>query len=157
MVSALKYCMIFRTGMCIYLMSLLYFNIISLKPFSNVKNIFKTPVTCCCNYFLISFPNHEHILLFVNHPGLFIFNCSFSRCRSNSGSGVNNSLKEKDHRPSRTPWTKDGACWGFDDGNFVPGKNFPAFVYVQSSITNFKKHLIFIYWNPQHAARTGWA
>lgn len=32
---------------------------------------------------------------------------------------------------------------------------FPAFVYVQSSIKNFKKCLIFIYWNPQHAARQG--
>lgn len=50
-------------------------------------------------------------------------------------------LKKSSHRPPNTPWTTDGVCQALQWPIFF------AFVYVQNSITNFKKCLIFIYRN----------
>lgn len=41
---------------------------------SNGKNICLSPVICSGKYSSVSFPKHEHILLFLNHPGsLYLF------------------------------------------------------------------------------------
>lgn len=104
----------------------------------------------------MSFPKQEHILLFLNHPGLFISNCSFSRCWRNLGCSVNNSFKESDRRPPRAPGSKGSIRQALLTAVSAREDFLLLLCMCNSSIRNSKKRFMFIYGNPSCSVM-GWA
>lgn len=95
-----------------------------------------------------------NIFLFLNHPGLFIFNCPFSSCWSNFGYSANNPFKESGHRPPHTPGTKDSVCPAFMM-TVLARENFLCFWVHAKFRYEFQESLNLYLSKPQHAAWLG--